>query len=121
MSPVPDPQAMTDLVPTFRHHPDPVASLQAQAEDRLLDLEVLLLDHGTARGATSRCGWCWAPPSPGATARPAGCYASTRKAAPRCPAACHARRRLPETVTECVQVDSTDPKRVVKLLEHRCR
>jgi hypothetical protein len=30
-------------------------------------------------------------------------------------------RRLPEAVTECLQVSSTDPKRVVKLLEHRCR
>lgn len=30
-------------------------------------------------------------------------------------------RRLPETITECTQVNSTDPKRVVKLLEQRCR
>ena len=30
-------------------------------------------------------------------------------------------RRLPETVTECLQVNSTDPKRVVKLLEQRCK
>ena len=30
-------------------------------------------------------------------------------------------RRLPETITECVQVNSTDPNRVVKLLEQRCR
>lgn len=29
-------------------------------------------------------------------------------------------RRLPETITECMQVNSTDPKRVVKLLEQRC-
>lgn len=30
-------------------------------------------------------------------------------------------RRLPETITECTQVNSTDPKRVVKLLEQGCR
>lgn len=30
-------------------------------------------------------------------------------------------RRLPDTITECTQVNSTDPKRVVKLLEQGCR
>lgn len=30
-------------------------------------------------------------------------------------------RRLPETITECTQVNSTDPKRVLKLLEQGCR
>lgn len=30
-------------------------------------------------------------------------------------------RRLPDSITECAQVNSTDPKRVVKLLEHGCR
>ena len=30
-------------------------------------------------------------------------------------------RRLPGTISECRQVNSTDAKRVVKLLEQRCR